>query len=51
MPTRKRLIRDEPIPEIKALKKEHAKHSANYSKKRNERFTVQGFRQQRAKTS
>lgn len=38
MSLRKRIIRDEPIPQVAALKKGHAKHSACYSKKRNERF-------------
>lgn len=42
MPRRKRLIRDEALPEIRAQKKEHPKHSENFSKKRNKRFTVQG---------
>lgn len=44
MPTRKRVIRDEPLPQVRAQKLEHAKHSDNFSKRRNERFSVQAVR-------
>jgi hypothetical protein len=42
MATRKRMIREEALPQVKAQKKEHAKHSDHFSKKRNERFSVLG---------
>lgn len=38
---RKRMNRDEAIPQVKAQKLEHPKHSENFSKKRNERFSIQ----------
>lgn len=38
MTLRKRIIRDQPIPQIAVLKKGHTKHSPCYSKKRNERY-------------
>jgi len=44
MPLRKRLMRDEPLPQVTALKQGHTKHSARASKKRNERFSIQGLR-------
>ena len=46
MPTRKRMIRDEALPQVRAQKKEHAKHSDHLSaeQKRNERFSVLGYR-------
>ncbi len=44
MPTRKRNMRDEALPQVRAQKLEHAKHSDHFSKKRNERFSVQGTR-------
>ena len=43
MSRRKRMIQDEAIPQVKAQKLEHAKHSDHYSKKRNARFSVQGL--------
>jgi hypothetical protein len=49
MPTRKRLIRDEAIPQIRAQKLDHAKHSEHFSKKRNERFSLQGSQAPRPK--
>ncbi|HUS18380.1 MAG TPA: hypothetical protein VMZ25_01905 [Terriglobales bacterium] len=42
MPTRKRMMRDEALPQVKAQKMEHPKHSTNFSKRRNERFSVAG---------
>ena len=49
MATRKRMIRDEAIPQVRAQKLEHAKHSDHFSKKRNERFSVQALRAPQAK--
>ena len=40
---RKGTTRDEAIPQVKAQKLEHPKHSAKFSKKRNERFSIQGL--------
>lgn len=42
MATRKRTVRQEPLPQVKAQKKEHAKHSDHFSKKRDERLSVLG---------
>ena len=51
MPTRKRMIRDEALPQVRAQKKEHAKHSDHFSKKRNERFSVLGYRLRQSRKS
>lgn len=44
MPLRKRMIKDEAIPQVKAQQIQHPKHSERFSKKRNERFSVQAVR-------
>lgn len=43
MSLRKRINREEPIPQVAAQKREHPKHSSRYSKKRNERFSIQAL--------
>jgi hypothetical protein len=43
MSHRKRINREEPMPEVMAQKREHPKHSENFSKKRNERFSIRGL--------
>ena len=51
MSTRKPNIRDEALPQVQAQKKEHAKHSDHFSKKRNERFSVLGYRLRQSRKS
>jgi len=42
MSLRKRINREEPLPEVMAQKRDHPKHSEFFSKKRNERFSIVG---------
>ena len=44
MPHRKRQVREEPISQVRAQQLGHPKHSANFSKKRNERFSISAVR-------
>ena len=48
MPTRKGLVREQALPQLRAGKLDHTKHSRNFSKKRNERFSVEGARAPKA---